>query len=223
MNENDKKSFAEIWRAALGTYGREASREMLELAFSILKQFPLNAVSRGISEHMQRSRFAPTPADVVTLIEAANPSGRPGPEEAWSICLGAMDEATTIVWTDEMAAAWGIANPVMQSGDDVGARMAFREAYNRKVDEAKREGKPVKWTPSLGHDKEARADVLKQAVEDGRLSHDGIQQLIPAPEPTQDGAAIAGLITGNATPASSETVRKHCDELRAMLAGKGDE
>ncbi len=55
--------------------------------------------------------------------------GRPGPEEAWSLCP--KDDELSVVWTPEMAQAFGAARPILLSGDAVGARMAFREVYSR--------------------------------------------------------------------------------------------
>ena len=55
--------------------------------------------------------------------------GRPAANEAWAAALEALDEAKTVVWTDEMAQAWGVARPIAAAGDLVGARMAFIGAY----------------------------------------------------------------------------------------------
>lgn len=220
MNDADKKPFAEIWGAALQTGGRDASVPMLKLAFNALAEFSFEQVQAALGEHVAKSARAPTPADIREIIEVSIPGGRPGAEEAWSIALGAMDEAATVVWTEEMAAAWGVAHPLMQSGDKVGARMAFRETYNRKVDEAKRRGETPKWTPSLGHDQESRRTALQEAVDHGRLTRSSVEHLLPSPA-TQDGKAIAGLITGKTVEASSDSVRKHLSELRKKIAGAG--
>lgn len=94
--------------------------------------------------------------------------GRPGPEEAWAMMP--FDEATSVVWTEEMAQAFGIVGPLVEAGDKIAARMAFREAYGRMVATAREERKPAKWTPSLGHDPRGRESVVTEAVRLGRLS-----------------------------------------------------
>lgn len=94
--------------------------------------------------------------------------GRPGPEEAWAMIP--TDEAGSVVWTEEMAAAFGIALPLLQAGDKIAARMAFREAYARMVGEARDARKPVRWSPSLGHDAKGRDAALSAAITAGRLS-----------------------------------------------------
>ncbi|MFS7082118.1 hypothetical protein ABMZ19_25175, partial [Escherichia coli] len=87
----------------------------------------------------------------VTRIPSA--SSRPGPEEAWSIAVRACDEAETVVMNDEIALAWGAAKPIFDLGDEVGARMAFKEVYERQVAAATG---PAKWWPSLGTDQHKR-------------------------------------------------------------------
>src|SRR3569832_801957 len=53
--------------------------------------------------------------------------GRPGMEEAWAMMP--KSELASVVWTDEMAQAWGVASPMLAQGDLVGARQAFCQAY----------------------------------------------------------------------------------------------
>lgn len=87
-------------------------------------------------------------------------------------------ESESIVWTDEMSSAFGIAAPLMDE-DKTAARMAFREAYKRAVDESREQRKPVNWTASLGHDPRGREQALKRAVELGRLSAPHALSLMP--------------------------------------------
>jgi hypothetical protein len=68
-----------------------------------------------------------------------------------------------------MAQAWAIARPILEARDEVGARMAFREAYGRLVDEARRKRIPAAWSASLGFDKERQVLAIEQAVQAGRL------------------------------------------------------
>ena len=63
--------------------------------------------------------------------------------------LASLDESETVVWTDQVAEAAAVARPILEAGDDVGARMAFRDAYERIVRE--RVDEP-RWFPSLGSD-----------------------------------------------------------------------
>ena len=115
------------------------------------------------------------------------------------------DEAGSTVWTDEMAAACGVARHLLAEGDRIGARMAFKEAYSRLVAQARDDGKPVRWSPSLGHDPGGREAVLQEAVRLGRLSiaHAAVE-LLPGIEDRRPALLagqerVAALIGGLAT------------------------
>lgn len=114
--------------------------------------------------------------------------GRPGAEEAWAMMPH--DEAKTVVWTDEMSEAWFVAYPLLNDGDTIGARMAFKESYNKLLTKARDERKPIKWTASLGHDKNGRESVLINAIEKGRLSAPQVKILLPYHETTQKTQAL---------------------------------
>ena len=92
------------------------------------------------------------------------------------------DEHTSVVMTNEMAEALGIAQSLLDSGDDVGARMAFKSAYNRIVEANSRIGKAPEWFASLGWDKNGREQVLLDAVEKGRLTAQHVAVLLPGTE-----------------------------------------
>jgi hypothetical protein len=120
--------------------------------------------------------------------------GRPGSEEAWAIALASADEAETVVWTEEIAQAYAVASPILEARDKVGARMAFREAYERIVRDAKAAGIQCVWVPSFGADPQRRALAIQAAIDAGRLSLDKARAYLPAPE---SGGLVAALITGD--------------------------
>jgi hypothetical protein len=169
------------------------------LWFRVMAPFPLATVRQALDEHVRTSRFPPTPAEILELIGGND--GRPGAEEAWSLCLRERDERLTVVWTEEMRAAWAMARPVLVGGDKAGARMAFREAYNREVERARREGRAAAWELSLGHDRALAPEVIRAALADGRLKPTALGEpernllagsspiALPAPEPG-DGALV---------------------------------
>lgn len=126
-----------------------------------------------------------TVQDVLSRID----DGRPGPDEAWAMIP--QDEAASCVWTDEMARAWGVARHLLREGDRVGARMAFKDAYNRMVAEARDQGTAPNWTPSLGHDKAGRAEALEDAVSKGRLTYEHATELAPELLERQQPALLA--------------------------------
>lgn len=167
-----------------GTYVPNATNTALW--FRALAAYDIATVRAGFDGHVkdpQRGRFVPTPADIVAqIVGAAAADGRPGPEEAWAIAVQATDEARTVVWTDEIAQAWGMAQPVLQKGDDVGARMTFREVYNRLVTDAREAGRKPMWTASLGDDKEQRDIAMQRAWRAGLLPKPEPVAALPAPD-----------------------------------------
>ena len=131
-----------------------------------------------------------TVQDVLSRID----DGRPGPEQAWAMIP--QSENQSVVWTEEMANAFGVARGLLDSGEKVAARMAFKEVYIKLVSDA-RDGKTkVSWTPSLGHDRHGREAVLSEAVNLGRLSYEHALEIIPSlPAP------IGNKVIGNSKPA----------------------
>lgn len=125
--------------------------------------------------------------------------GHPGPEEAWAMCP--RDEASTVVWTDEIAEAFGVAAPLLET-DEVGARMAFRETYTRLLQQARDERRRPKWNASLGHDRAGRESALRDAVALGRLSR-GHAEAIVGPLALPGDPRVNVLVAGVAAKLST--------------------
>lgn len=188
MREADFEAFGDLLDAVCGLLSRgqyTPSGMNTALWFRALAAHDLATVRRAFDAHVkdpQRGRFVPVPADILAQIEgAAADDGRPGPEEAWALAIKARDESATVVWTEEAAQAWELARGVLQLGDEVGARVAFREAYQRAVTAAREVRRPVAWSVSLGFDAEARGVALRAAVQAGRLAAPEAEALLPGP------------------------------------------
>ena len=138
-----------------------------------LSSYPEGAVMRALSRCRKEVRGALTTADVISRID----DGRPGVEEAWASIPH--DELQSIVWTTEVAEAYGHCAALIASGDKVGARMAFKEVYTKLVTLARESGAPVQWVASLGGDLESRKRVLLAAVEEGKLTHELAYEACP--------------------------------------------
>ena len=134
--------------------------------------------------------------------------GHPGPEEAWAMLP--RDEFITVVWTQQMASAWGLVRHLMDEGDMVAARMAFREAYVRLVGSAREERRRPQWSPSLGHDVSGRAMPLREAVAKGRLTKSWAQSLLRPPGTAQ------ALLPGPATV--GEVARRKLSDMRKIVS-----
>jgi hypothetical protein len=140
--------------------------------FRVLGPYTIDQVRAGFDAHVRcpdRGRFVPVPADIIAKIHSQD--GRPTADEAWGIAVRALDESLTVTWTDEIAEAWGIARPIHDAGDEIGARLAFRDAYRRVTEQAKRAGRAANWWPTLGHDATGREPEVQRAATAGLLEH----------------------------------------------------
>jgi hypothetical protein len=184
--------------------------------FRALAAHDLATVRAAFDAHTadpQRGRFVPVPADILAQINAAvADDGRPGAEEAWATAVTAVDEAETVVWTAETSEAWRIAQPVLEGGDEVGARMAFKESYARLVQEAREKRLAPAWSVSQGHDPALRHIAVERATSAGLLRGPELLAL-PAPAGGTDG--MARLID-----AAPDGVRERLELLRKEYAAK---
>jgi hypothetical protein len=145
-----------------------------------------------------RGRQALTLGEILLRLD----DGRPGPEEAWAaVSQTANNEDITLVWTQEMSEAFGVALPLMNAGELIPARMAFKEAYIAKVQIARDERTAPRWTVSPGRDANGREAVLIEAVEKGRLTAESVAGL------------LAGVNAGQASPRILELIGKAKERL----------
>lgn len=103
--------------------------------------------------------------------------GRPDAATAWQMLP--QDERQTVVWTEEIAEAWGMAFPLLEQADVAAARSAFEQAYRKAVLLARAQHVPVRWVPSLGSDRGSREQVLRDALDKGLLTAEHVEQLLP--------------------------------------------
>jgi hypothetical protein len=237
MNESDFDDFCAVLDGVCTLLSRGAyqpNAASSALFFRSMQAYPLSAFRKALDAHMadpQRGRFVPVPADLIAQIDgAAADDGRPGAEEAWAIAVRSTDESATIVWTEEIAQAWGVCSTVMQLGDEVGARMAFKEAYNRMVTDARRIQKPARWTPTLGHDVNQRREALARAETAGLLPCGEALRLAP-PTAVPNGALPLLLASsvqhqvakGDEAISDPKEIKRRAALLKARLVKPGQD
>lgn len=175
-------------------------------------------VLSGALRNCRREGGRLTVAAILKHAQAAD--GHPGKDEAWAIALSASDESETVVMTTEIRQAMTASSPVLEAGDKVGARMAFMSAYERLVIAAGAEALPAKWEVSLGYDPARRVTAIESAIRSKLISQEAgakhLAHLRIAPI-TQDGEAIAGLLTGEVLPQVSAKTREKLAEVRCIL------
>jgi hypothetical protein len=216
MLESDVPRFVVLLRDVYGLYpsAKPLTEGQVSMFFRAVSAYPLPVVQKALDAHVkdpQRGRFPPLPADLIAQIDGhAAEDGRPGADEAWATALKARDESASVVWTHETAQAWEVARQVLAVGDEVGARMAFREAYNRMVDEARRARRPIEWRASLGFDPAGRTAALDAARVAGLLAYDPLLEL---PAPAQASAVFSAM---------PPNVRERLMALADSLRNNGD-
>lgn len=154
-----------------------------------LAAYPIGEIRQALARCRAELHGRLTLAAILERMPSAN--AHLLPNEAWALALTSTDEQETVVWTPEIAKAFGAARPVLDGGDKVGARMAFIAAYERELALAKAESRRPEWQASLGHDPQRRQLVLEEAVAAGRLPAPKVQHLLPPPDepPTKQAQA----------------------------------
>ena len=213
MPATDKTEFAALLARTWIFYGKRPTGEEVAAWYGLFESLPLDALSTAFQRHLtdpERGQYLPKPADIIRHITAAQTDdGRPGPDEAWGLLLRVIrDERETGVLTDEMRAGWAACQPILDLGDEVGARRCFLEAYARAVAEARQQRQRARWTVTLGTDPALRQQRLAEAVEARRIGAEQVKALLPGPTPASLDQ-VAGLLEGpNATLGESHTAER---------------
>lgn len=153
-----------------GEFSTAAKVAMAEELASYSEESVLSALRRCRREVKGRL----TMADILSRLD----DGRPGAEEAWG--LYPKDEFGSAAVTTEMQLAMSAAWPLIQDGDRVAGRMAFKESYERIVAQNRAASIPVKWEVTLGTDHGGREAALVDATQRKRIGVDHAMKLLPA-------------------------------------------
>lgn len=177
MNESDKRDFITMLSATLDIYGRKLSPGAYSIWFETMKQWSIEDCRGAFSKWVHGGKSsAPVPFDIVKILQAND--GWIEAEEAWSIVSKTLnDERVTVFWTVPMQAAFGVAMSLQD--DMVGARMAFKEVYNRELAKARERGDGPTWQISPGTDAAMRAAAITEAVRLNRITDAHAEVLLP--------------------------------------------
>lgn len=221
MVERDFEAFADAFGAAWDFHKPLSDRALVK-AFQVLAQYPLPLVLGAIDAHCadrERGQFPPKPADIIDQIERRNPAmARPGADEAW---MKTPPEELSYWATDEMVGAWAVVAEEMHSDrpDRTAARMAFKDTYNRLVDEAKAQGRPVRWRLVRGTRKENLEDTVREGLRLGYLPPDEAQELLAIECESARPATLQPLIEGAIASGNEFALRKIAG-IKALLADR---
>lgn len=216
MQKSEFRQFCEIWSVAqeLSANGKVYSRPAMVEIFEQLEVFQLDDVRKAMRCHGQQSKFAPTPADIIAILGKSKPRHLDA-NEAWAIALKSMDEAETVVMTQEILSARVAAWDIWEAGDSIGARMAFKSAYERLTEIP---NAPT-WFVSVGHDPVRRVEAISKAVDQGLLPRSELQKYrIENPTVTVDKLRLSSAKKSKDEPENkSDEILRKLEEMRMAL------
>lgn len=209
MKPTDFKPFSKMLSDVADYYRQPIAPAAIQVWWNALERCELDTVRALLNAHVAESKFMPAVSELLDRIKASD--GRPGPEEAWAMIPH--DERASVVWTDEMAEAFGVANPLIREGEKIPARMAFVERYRALVREARAAGRAVHWAASLGHDPADRERALIAAQRKGQLTAEHVAGLLPyRHEPSPEIAALLPDLSANRT--GNRSLKAALDETK---------
>lgn len=241
MHSRDTSAFADLLAGVFDAYNRVAPQPATQMLWlRMLEPYDFQAVSAAFSQYVaNEAKFPPTPAQILALLGHGTGDNRPSADEAWATALLSRDEAETVVWTQETAQAFASCRSVLDLGDEVGARMAFKGAYDRLVARARNERQPVAWNASLGWDADRRERALTAAGNAGLLPAPHVAALLPPPDPSngmgddevaaENIARLRKLVASAMSPSekrrraaeeASQAERDRLESLKAQMAAK---
>lgn len=228
MQATDKADFTALIAKTWRFYGKQPTGEDVADWFELLANFPLGVVATAFRRHLtdpHQGQYLPKPADIIRHLPVpkAEDDGRPSADEAWGLLLRLVrDEAETGALSEEIREGWQACGPVLDAGDEVGARRCFIDAYNRRVQLARERHEPVRWTVTLGTDRALRQERVSEAIKLGRIGRDHAISLLPGPSATSI-EQVAGLLEGpDATPDQQRVSRQLRGLLEIIRAGGSD-
>ncbi|MGL4517339.1 MAG: hypothetical protein ACRCUH_11700, partial [Shewanella sp.] len=139
--------------------------------------------------------------------------GRLSADEAWG--KFPHDSNNTVLVTNEIMEAGQSAWALLQTGDKVAARMAFKDAYERVVKSARERGLKPRWQLSIGNSGECTS-AATEGLKSGLLSLEYIRTVLK-PDDADFVAKAAGYQL--ALPAPTEKGKQYALEAKKLLLG----
>lgn len=177
MRKDDQPHFMMLLARVMAGYGKSLPEASIcSVWLDALEPFAPATIAQAFADYsMEKPDYAPAPNSIAARCRLLD--GRPGENEAWAQALLCRSQQATVVWTREMADAFAVAQPLLEADDDIGGRMAFKEAYSRMVAAARARGEPARWEISEGWSDRTGGASRRLAVE--KAQRDG---LLPAPD-----------------------------------------
>ena len=163
MNQDEKNQVIEMLAINFEMHQQAASERVITYMVKQLDPYGFEPVMTALEKMGKESSFKINLAEIIKRIDDKRPSA----QMAWAQCP--QNEKDSAVLTEEQSKALCSVSALLCNNDPIPARMAFIEKYNQLVEVARANVVAVKHVLSAGSDKQMRVDVVKAAVEDGRL------------------------------------------------------
>ena len=191
------ENFKQLMTDATYICANSPPTEAWRVYWKLLKDVPDGDLTAAFDKwHSAPGNFFPSPGDILAAVPKARVMAA---DEAWAICLLSFDESASVLYTRAIAAARSSARPIWEAGDKIGARMAFKAAYDREVIADGSQDLIM----SLGHDPEGRAETILRARDVGAITHKRAAQLLP-PDTSAAASNVFRLIAGKPATASKD-------------------
>lgn len=184
--------------------------ERIAMWMEALAVFPPGSVMKSATSYIKSNKFKPQLADIVQGCMAQVPNAWLSADEAWARMP--KSELDSCMLTNETAQAMAAASPLLEVGDRIAARMAFKGAYERLVEQAKVEGRMPVFFPSLGSDIPGRATMLGTAVKAGQFQLEAALNIVP--EFSREIVQLAGVQSHPLLAAPDDKSR---EKVKALL------
>lgn len=211
MKKEDYVKFSITWGLAFKmASSNKPDNETIMAAFDLILDRTIDEVVCAIKLHSATSSYPPTPAAIIKLLRIDNP--HLSADEAWSICPSS--ENDTVVWTREMCEAFGMASKILENGDKIAARMAFKGCYERLVSVAHLKNRDPVWSVSIGFDKDEAITAIENAVRLGRIDENTAKKLLPGPS---ESGYIGKLLTGKTVVTNDKDALKNIKKIKDII------
>lgn len=175
MRPDDAPAFFKLLDDTYDMIGKSPAAKVISptakaLFFTDLKRYPLELIEAALSAHRldpDRGRFTPTVADISSQIERRRPLQWVGADEAWAALPKSENEPGILNQVTVQALA--AAQPLLDDGDTIAARMAFKNCYDRLVSRAKLDRINPEYFLSPGGTMEDQQAVREEGQRQGLL------------------------------------------------------
>jgi hypothetical protein len=184
-------------------FGEPVTEQRQEIYCSGLADLDQNQLRIAFRRARYELKWFPKLAELRELAGALRDQtceGRPGPEEAWArMPKGERMEDDSVVWCEEERAAYHACRSLLANGDLIGARMAFKERYEKELAEARAQRRPVRWIMCQGFDINHRLTTLAIAVQQQRMTLEGALNFVPGERQNEFAQMLPGTQTKGLT------------------------